>query len=150
MTINGKLFAISLTQPWASLVALNAKRIETRSWSTRYRGTIAIQAAKGFPDWAKELCLTEPFRKYVPNFKALPLGAIVAVANLVHIVETEYCHEVERGSEEEAFGDYTPGRYAWKLQDIFALPEVIPCRGALSVWEVPTEVMTKINEQIKR
>ena len=41
--------ALTLTQPWASLVAIGAKRIETRSWSTPYRGLLAIHAAKGFP-----------------------------------------------------------------------------------------------------
>ena len=36
--------ALSLRQPWATLVAIGAKQIETRSWSTAYRGTIAIHA----------------------------------------------------------------------------------------------------------
>lgn len=38
--------AISLWQPWASLVAAGIKRIETRSWGTNFRGPIAIHAAK--------------------------------------------------------------------------------------------------------
>ena len=38
--------ALSLWQPWASGIALGAKRIETRSWSTPYRVPIAIHAAK--------------------------------------------------------------------------------------------------------
>ena len=40
--------ALTLTQPWATLIAVGAKRIETRSWGTSYRGRIAIHAAKGF------------------------------------------------------------------------------------------------------
>ncbi len=43
---------LTLTKPWATLVALGHKRIETRSWSTVYRGPIAIHAAKGLPRWA--------------------------------------------------------------------------------------------------
>lgn len=38
--------ALSLWQPWATLIAIGAKTIETRSWGTRYRGRIAIHAAK--------------------------------------------------------------------------------------------------------
>lgn len=43
--------AITIWQPWASLIALGAKQIyvkrfETRSWATSYRGPIAIHAAK--------------------------------------------------------------------------------------------------------
>ena len=38
--------AISLHQPWASLVALGIKRYETRSWSTKFRGKLLICSAK--------------------------------------------------------------------------------------------------------
>lgn len=38
--------AITLHQPWATLVSLGVKTIETRSWTTRYRGPLAIHAAK--------------------------------------------------------------------------------------------------------
>jgi len=48
--------ALTLTQPWASLMALQSKTIETRSWYTAYRGELVIHAAKGFPKWAKETC----------------------------------------------------------------------------------------------
>jgi hypothetical protein len=41
--------ALTLTQPWATLVAIGAKTIETRSWPTSYRGPLAIHAAKGYP-----------------------------------------------------------------------------------------------------
>jgi hypothetical protein len=37
--------AISLSQPWASAIALDLKSIETRSWQTKYRGRIAIHAS---------------------------------------------------------------------------------------------------------
>src|SRR5690348_17556570 len=52
--------ALTLTQPWASLVAIGAKRIETRSWSTSYRGPLAIHAAKGFPKSAQEFTQVPP------------------------------------------------------------------------------------------
>jgi len=34
--------ALSLKQPWASLIAQGKKTIETRAWGTRYRGPIVI------------------------------------------------------------------------------------------------------------
>ncbi|MFL5577327.1 MAG: ASCH domain-containing protein [Gemmatimonadaceae bacterium] len=52
--------ALTLTQPWATLVAIGAKTIETRSWPTHYRGEVAIHAAKGFPDWARQIVDGEP------------------------------------------------------------------------------------------
>lgn len=38
--------AITIWQPWASLLAHGMKQYETRSWATKYRGPIAIHAAK--------------------------------------------------------------------------------------------------------
>jgi hypothetical protein len=43
--------ALTLWQPWASLVAFGEKRVETRCWTTKYRGDIAIHAAKTTPTW---------------------------------------------------------------------------------------------------
>jgi hypothetical protein len=37
--------------------------------------------------------------------------------------------------QENAFGDYSPGRYAWLLANVRALPEPIPAKGALGLWE---------------
>lgn len=36
--------ALTIRQPWASLIAHGVKTIETRSWSTKYRGPLAIHA----------------------------------------------------------------------------------------------------------
>lgn len=79
---------LSLTQPWATLVAIGEKRIETRSWATNYRGPLAIHASKGFPRWAVELALTEPFRSTlatagVKQLADLPTGAVIATCTLV-------------------------------------------------------------------
>lgn len=42
-----RMLGLTLTQPFASLVALGAKRVVTRDWGTDYRGALAIHAAKG-------------------------------------------------------------------------------------------------------
>jgi hypothetical protein len=39
---------LTLHQPWASLIAVGVKTIETRSWSTQYRGPLAIHAGAKF------------------------------------------------------------------------------------------------------
>lgn len=83
--------ALSLTQPWATLVAQGAKRIETRSFQTTYRGQLAIHASKGFPRDAIELALTEPFRPTLhglgyEQLADLPLGSILAVATVADCV----------------------------------------------------------------
>ncbi len=143
--------AISLTEPWAQLVALGAKRVETRSWATAYRGPLAIHAAKGFPGWAKDLCVSTVFLEALgwprPNgvitqswldetndrIKSLPRGVVLATCRLVECVRTEKMTFLS--AEELAFGDYSPGRWAWILEDITVLPEPVPAKGALGLWE---------------
>lgn len=39
------------------------------------------------------------------------------------------------GIDESSFGDYTPGRFAWILADVQKLPDPIPAKGALGLWE---------------
>jgi hypothetical protein len=62
-----------------------------RSWPTSYRGPLAIHAAKAFPGWACELCLTSPFFEALTEGRGavqalrLPLGKVVAVAELVDV-----------------------------------------------------------------
>jgi activating signal cointegrator 1 len=60
--------ALSLTQPWATLVAIGAKCIETRTWHTFYTGTVAIHASKGFPRDARVRCGQPPFIEHLGGF----------------------------------------------------------------------------------
>lgn len=162
--------AISLTQPWATLVAIEAKQIETRSWWTTYRGTLAIHASKIFPRWAVELGIEEPFRSALiaggfTKLAELPLGAIVAVSVLEHVGTINGSPErgvtitrvVDEGLferlpvpvEELPFGDYSTGRQGWILSKTQRLPEPISCKGALCLWGVPAEIEARIMEQVE-
>lgn len=124
--------ALTLTQPWAQLIADGRKKIETRSWQPVLRGQIAIHAAKGWT--AADRDCAEAFG-YEPA--TLTRGAIVAVARISHCFPTLYAHPSQ---EEAEFGNYTPGRYAWFLSDVRALPTPMPCKGALGLWDIPTEI----------
>lgn len=142
---------LSLTQPWATLVALGHKRVETRSWSTSYRGEILIHAAKGFPRDVQEMCADEPFLAALKgagftNTNQLPRGVIVAVAKLTGIARTEEWTAMSQGllRHEIEFGDYSPGRFGWALSEVRALREAIPCKGALGLWAVPPDIVASI------
>ena len=41
------MLALTVSQPYASMIADGAKWIENRHWETRYRGPLAIHAGKG-------------------------------------------------------------------------------------------------------
>jgi hypothetical protein len=133
--------AIALWQPWASLIAVGAKRVETRYWPAP-RGLvgqrIAIHAAKTNRELAT--CLERPFLYYLPEPSALPLGAIVATAELYScsVMTPEHVARVEAGSPDEfAFGWWASGRFAWELRRVRRLDEPVPFVGRQGVFEVP-------------
>src|SRR4051812_21206786 len=110
---------------------MGSKRIETRSWSTAYRGELAIHAAKRWTadEWA--ICRSEPFFTHLRNADfnpaatsmGLPLSAIVCTCRLVDVAKMEWASMTGDGGRvysipskpERSFGDYRPGRYAWIL-----------------------------------
>jgi hypothetical protein len=155
-------WALTLTQPWASLVAIGAKSIETRSWGTKFRGPIAIHAAKGFPGEARAACHELPFEPVLQaagyqRASDLPRGVIVAVAVLTN------CWQFDKGSarrlrnsalegrfpsHEIDFGDYSAGRWGFCLESIRAVETPIAARGMLGLWALPDEVRTALHGMV--
>jgi len=131
--------ALSLWQPWATLIALGYKRVETRSWPTQYRGPIAIHAAKRTPgDLEINIMLSLLASGRTPDLPAidrLPLGAIVATAELVDCERMTWAFIQSQPELELDVGDWRVGRYAWALTNVVRLPEAIPARGAQGLWD---------------
>lgn len=128
--------ALSLSQPWAAVVAAGLKSIENRSWKPHAAiigHTFAIHAAKSY-DREAVVPLTnvlgERWRS-VPHLDAR--GAIIGTARLTGFVEAS--------SDPFFFGPY-----GLLLDGITALTP-IPCRGALGFWEIPDDVQIMIEEQ---
>lgn len=110
--------ALSLKQPWANMIASGEKTIETRVWSTDYRGPLLIVASKQ-PD---------------PNFAnvAGPFGQAVAKALLVD------CRRMTREDEIAACCRIYPGAVAWILEDIVSI-RPFPVRGQRGLYDVEME-----------
>lgn len=153
-----------MTQPWASLVAIGENTIETRGWSTRHRGPLAIHAAKGFPADARALCAEPPFREALArggyaSAAELPTGAVVAVAVLESVLAFDRgsLREVRARSargllppHEADFGDFSPGRFGFVLREVRRVPDPVPVRGMLGLWELPAEVEAELRRQLAR
>ena len=140
---------LSLWQPWASLcvhpLEVYRKRYETRSWpcpSWLMGREVAIHATKTLQREAREFVedaiddgetfFTDAFDGLGLSLDELPLGAVLGVVRVVECLRME---RVNPTTQEVAFGDYEPGRYAWRLELVESFPEPIPARGAQKIWD---------------
>lgn len=200
--------AITLHQPWASLVAHGVKLDETRSWRTPYRGPLAIHAGvdespwlevhrhahqyafgnapklleaighgphagcpdpqcEGWGSWhldAGGICAGnwQNGCRFILNEVGLvlPLGGIVGSVDLVDIAPIREVARlegqaprphVELGNHlvpvaecDLPLGDYSEGRYAWRLTDAALFAEPIRVRGRQGLWTVPPSIAPNV------
>lgn len=146
--------AISIWQPHASLIICGAKPFETRHWPAPkdYIGQrIAIHASKCTDD-LEDLCEylqdCEEFGDAdpIPSFDAmraelvkagfttlgqLPRGCIIGTTVLSECVRTETL------TSPGHFGNFAPGRFAWRMADPIPLQKPIPFRGQQGFFNVP-------------
>jgi len=115
---------LSLKQPFAELILLGKKRIELRTWKTKFRGEFLIHASK--------VVDKEAMKKF--GFKELPLGCIVGKARLIDI--KEYKNEEEYVKDKKLhLADVSWGNYGWVLEDVKRVEKVY-CKGKLGLWEI--------------
>jgi hypothetical protein len=141
--------AITVCQPWATLLIKGYKRFETRSWVTRYRGPILIHAGKKFPSDVISLCAVDPFRQLLqqagyPKPLYLPLGAILGTMTLEACLTVDEAEKSFSAEDLESYlGDYRRGRYAWKMTN--PQPLVVPLQypGKLGIFDVPDHIFEK-------
>lgn len=144
--------ALTIWQPYATLIATGAKEHEWRGWRPPAAvppGTrIAIHAAK--TDAHLGLTRRWPFAGLLERAAdagqidepaTLPLGAFVASAVLAEVIPSE---AREWSDVEAALGAPGPGRYAWRLEGVRALNVPVPFRGAQGLWTVPSELVAQL------
>lgn len=148
--------ALTLHQPWASLVVRGTKRFETRDWKydpqhaealddrtpARYAFVselpirLAIHAAAQFPPEA--IAYTRWLRdaRGIIDTEDLPLGAIVGTVRYVgwHYSYPETRRQLRPSSIELDVGDWTDGRLLWEFEDPIELERPIAVRGAQRIW----------------
>lgn len=121
--------AISIREPFATLIKDGIKHVETRSWKTNYRGKIYIHscvAKDKIKDYIQPLIKSE-----------LQYGYILCSADLVDCIYMDESY-IERVKKEDynnyLCGRYEPGRYGWVLENVEVLEKPIPAKGQLGIW----------------
>jgi len=142
------MMALTISQPFASLIASGEKWIENRTWYTPYRGPLAIHAGKG-----TQYLTAKELRQY-------PSGCIVAVARLVACVrigaiqfnDAMPAHRkcivpgTTKNWSEVARHKHVEGPWCWILEDVVKLETPVPLRGAMGLFSVSSSIEALLRE----
>lgn len=107
--------AISLHQPYASMIALKSKTIETRTWSTNHRGDLLIVSTR---------------KPELPGFLC---GYALCIVDVID------CRPMTLEDEKAARFKWSPGRWAWVLSNIRKIERPFRVRGRQMIYEVEVE-----------
>lgn len=102
--------ALSLKQPWATMIVQGKKTIETRTWKTSYRGDIMI-------------CSSQK-----PAIE--PAGYALCIVELYHIEPMQQLHE------QTACCAAYPKAQAWFLRNLRIITEPFRVKGQLSLFQL--------------
>ncbi len=160
------LKALTLWQPWASLMALGLKRIETRSWETLYRGPLVICAARRW--WREQHNIADAFYRGHHSIRDAvtewdfavnpPLGCAVCILNLIDcqrlgpdgitdfIYPAGWSWRPDGPQKEVLFGDFSAGRFAWLTQEVQPLRDPLPVTGRQRLFnlDVPEDTLDPV------
>lgn len=124
--------AITIKQPFATLIAEGLKEYEFRTWKTNYRGEVLIHAGKGIDKKA--------MKRYEHLNLEYPSGKIIAKATITDCVYVEESLKKELNQKNELvyYGiinkDSTWEGYGFKLENI-KKTDPIEAKGKLGFWE---------------
>ncbi|MEM6399813.1 MAG: DNA N-6-adenine-methyltransferase [Cyanobacteria bacterium P01_D01_bin.116] len=136
-TTSSTLKAISLWQPWASLITLGLKHYETRSWKTKYRGKLLIcSTAKNSKHYREYLKVKDKLQLPPWDETNFPHGCVIAICDLVDCIEITSDFINQQSQTEILCGDWQVGRYAWKLENIQPITEPFAVKGKQRLFNV--------------
>jgi hypothetical protein len=123
-----KVKALSFRQPWAELVVQGRKTLDLRTWSTRYRGPLAVYASQTVE---QDACLA-----YGLDPGRLTTGAVVGLVELAGVVELDAASYAARAREHLDARRYRDPLFGWELTNPRRLCQPQPARGRLLLFEV--------------
>ena len=120
--------ALTIKEPWATLIINEYKTYEFRSWKTNYRGKILIHAGKSL-----ESNQAKKFKVYNLEYSK---GEIIGEAELVDCIKvTEEFDEYLKGINPIVYGNSGHvENYAWKLENIKKYDKKTKVKGQLGLW----------------
>jgi hypothetical protein len=131
------LKALTLYRPWVWSIIHGPKRIENRPWKPwpKIIGQRILLHAGA--TWDAEGA------EYIERVLGHSLPPEAAVRGLIGSVLVVGCI-TEHGAPPPGQGVWFFGPFGWVLEDVQALPEPVPCKGALGLWDCPAKVLEQV------
>ena len=123
---------IVIRQPWAWLIVNGFKDIENRTWTTRYRGTLLIQASASRPTKSK----LEDIRLFARK-RGVKLPEEFERGGIIGSVKLEDCVTSSRSK-------WFEGPVGWTLSKPKKL-KFIPLKGQLGLFDPPKRLLAKLH-----
>lgn len=122
--------ALTIRQPWATLIMQGVKEYEFRSWKTNFRGEVLIHAGKGIDKEA-----VERLKKYLPEGE-LPLGKILGKVKITDCVPmSEDFATMLAKKNNDIYTTHSFSRnFGFKLEDVEVFETPIEAKGQLGFW----------------
>lgn len=141
--------ALSIKQPWASLIAHGIKDIENRTWRTHFRGRIYIHASAKIDHRhrAMNLLYTKAQWEAMPiDFNNKSISGTFEFSAIIGEVDIIDCAVNHPSIWAERTNLFEPGKssYNWVLANpvLYDKP-ILNVKGKLSFWEFDPEELKK-------
>ncbi|NLC48509.1 MAG: ASCH domain-containing protein [Tenericutes bacterium] len=120
--------ALTIKEPWASLIIEGHKKYEFRSWKTNYRGKIYIHAGQTI-----EKEYLKKFDKYNITYSK---GEIIGEAYITDciLVNKDFNNKLIKENHNIYGNNDHTNEYAWKLENIKKYKNKIKIKGQLGLW----------------
>lgn len=121
--------ALTVKQPWASLIAHGFKKYEFRSWNTNYRGTVYLHVSSN-NDY-----------KYIKKFENLgidfPKSKIIAMFDIVDCIKIDDAfNEMLLKENNIVYGTKKREGYAWVIDNVKLVNNDSIIKGRLGLWNI--------------
>jgi hypothetical protein len=128
---------IVVRQPWAWLIVNGFKDIENRSWRTRYRGPLLIQASASLPSKAQ----LEDFRAYASK-RGAKLPADFETGGIIGMARLDDCVTKSKSK-------WFEGPVGWQLTKPRRL-RLMKLKGRLGIFDPPITIQKRVMDQLAR
>lgn len=139
--------ALTILQPWADLIMSGAKRVENRTWTTKYRGRFYVHAGK-----SREAMVTTEVngearcRVTGKALERMKFGYVLGIVTLLDCLPIE---EVKAGKHDAAYPwlrahEYAEGPWCWVLAENRAHIGPWPYKGAQGLFDINSLTLDRI------